>query len=119
MSENLFLNFQLLVCCGLLHQLSVTEISDDFCHSVPGTVSLWNLLKSHFVFPPTILILIWSSSVLEISTCLLAVHMYSNLQDLEKFKGTVLRDFSSLVFFLHQKTFPEIKRHVYKVFRFF
>ncbi len=34
MSEILFRNFQLLVCCGLLHQLSVTEISDAFCHSV-------------------------------------------------------------------------------------
>jgi hypothetical protein len=30
----LFRNFQLLVCCGLLHQLFVTEISDAFCHSV-------------------------------------------------------------------------------------
>jgi hypothetical protein len=37
MSEILFRNFQLLVsvvCWGLLHQLSVTEISDPFCHSV-------------------------------------------------------------------------------------
>jgi hypothetical protein len=34
MSEFLFRNFQLLVCCGLRHQLSVTEISDPFCHSV-------------------------------------------------------------------------------------
>ncbi len=34
MSEKLFRNFQLLVCCGLLHQLSVTEISNAFCHSV-------------------------------------------------------------------------------------
>jgi hypothetical protein len=33
MLEFLFRNFQLLVCCGLLHQLSVTEISDPFCHS--------------------------------------------------------------------------------------
>jgi hypothetical protein len=34
MSEILFRNFQLLVGCGLLHQLLVTEISDAFCHSV-------------------------------------------------------------------------------------
>ncbi len=34
MSEFLFRNFQLLVSCGLLHQLSVTEISDPFCHTV-------------------------------------------------------------------------------------
>jgi hypothetical protein len=34
MSEILFRNFQLLVCCGLLHQLPVTEISDAFCHSI-------------------------------------------------------------------------------------
>jgi hypothetical protein len=30
MSEILFRNVQLLVCCGLLHQLPVTEISDPF-----------------------------------------------------------------------------------------
>ncbi len=35
MSEILFRNFQLLeLCCGLLHQLSVTEIYDSFCHCV-------------------------------------------------------------------------------------
>jgi hypothetical protein len=34
MLEIWFRNFQLLVCCVLLHQLSVTEISDPFCHSV-------------------------------------------------------------------------------------
>jgi hypothetical protein len=34
MLEILFRNFQLLVRCGLLHQLPVTEISDPFCHSV-------------------------------------------------------------------------------------
>jgi hypothetical protein len=34
MSEILFRNFYLLVCCGLLHQLSVKEISVAFCHSV-------------------------------------------------------------------------------------
>jgi hypothetical protein len=34
MLEILFRNFQLLVCCGLLHQLPVTKISDPFCHSV-------------------------------------------------------------------------------------
>jgi hypothetical protein len=34
MSEILFRNFQLLVCCGLLHQLPVPEISDAFGHSV-------------------------------------------------------------------------------------
>jgi hypothetical protein len=38
MSEFLFRNFQLLVCCGFLHQLSVTEISDPFCHSVWAAV---------------------------------------------------------------------------------
>jgi hypothetical protein len=45
MSENLFRNFKLLVCCGLLHQLSVTEISDDFCHSV-APKQLQNLLNT-------------------------------------------------------------------------
>ncbi len=40
MSDILFRNGQLLVCCGLLHQLSVTEISDPFCHSAttPPTI---------------------------------------------------------------------------------
>jgi hypothetical protein len=38
MSEILLRNFQLLVCCGLLHQLSVTEISDAFCHSVAAQI---------------------------------------------------------------------------------
>jgi hypothetical protein len=38
MLEIFFRNFQLLVCCGLLHQLSVTEISDAFCHIVDHSI---------------------------------------------------------------------------------
>ncbi len=34
MSEILSSDFQLLVCFGLLHQFSVIEFSDTFCHSV-------------------------------------------------------------------------------------
>ncbi len=37
MSKFLIRNFQLLGCCGLLHQFSVAEIFDTFCDSV-GTV---------------------------------------------------------------------------------
>jgi hypothetical protein len=43
MLEILFRNFQLLMCCGLLHQLSVMEISDAFCHSVDH--SIWKRKK--------------------------------------------------------------------------
>jgi hypothetical protein len=50
MSEILFWNFQLLVCCGLLHQLPVTEISDPFCHRVPQN-TLASLSNYHTHFP--------------------------------------------------------------------
>ncbi len=46
MSEILFRNFQLLVCCGLLHQLSVTEIYDAFCHSAVTWLYWFGLLFS-------------------------------------------------------------------------
>ncbi len=51
MSEILFRNFQLLDCCGLLHQLPVTEISVPFCHSVhssPTAPILSNYKKKYF-----------------------------------------------------------------------
>jgi hypothetical protein len=52
MSEMLFQNFQLLECCGLLHQLSVAEISDPFCHSVGTCVPAINknLLSVKVIF---------------------------------------------------------------------
>jgi hypothetical protein len=52
MSEILFQNFQLWVCCGLLHQLSVAEISDPFCHSVGTYVPAIyrNLLSVKVIF---------------------------------------------------------------------
>ncbi len=50
MSEILFRNFQLLVRCGLLHQLPVTEISDAFCHSVGEKVNGTFLLLSKVTF---------------------------------------------------------------------
>jgi hypothetical protein len=40
-TRNFIPEFQLLVCYGLQHQLSVTEFSDTFCHGAPMATDKW------------------------------------------------------------------------------